>query len=406
MKILQLCKKFPYPLNDGEAIALYQISKSLVEAGCEITLLAMNTTKHHVDLGQIDREALAHYKAIFTVDVDNKIYLLDAIQNLFSKESFHISRFISQEFAERLIDILNKYEFDIIQLETPYLAPYLKIIKAHSHALVVMRAHNIEHEIWERIASNIKFIPKKWYLTYLSQKLKRFEIDTLNEYDLLVAITERDMLTFKKLGYKNGCIAFPVSFDTKSYEPNFDTLHPIHAVSFIGSLDWMPNILGLEWFINEVWPAIRAVQPSLEFHFAGRNAPSHLSNIQVPGVTYQPMVQDAKAFINTYPIMVTPLFAASGIRVKILEAMALGRVVISTTIGLEGIPAVNHQHVIIADTAQEFVDAIQWCIADPASVKKIGLQASEFVRQEYDNRRQAQRLLDTYRTTLRQHCIR
>ena len=106
MKILQLCKKFPFPLKDGESIAVTYLSQALNELGCEITLLAMNTSKHHFNIKNLP-EHFNHYSSIEVVEIDNRIKLLGALANLFSNQSYHVVRFISEEFREVLIRLLN-----------------------------------------------------------------------------------------------------------------------------------------------------------------------------------------------------------------------------------------------------------------------------------------------------------
>ena len=150
MKILQLCKKFPYPLKDGESIAVTYLSHALHDLGCDITLLSMNTSKHFTDLNSLPRE-FNHYKEIQVTALDNSVNAFSAFKNLFSKDSYHVSRFVCPDFKNKLIELLQNNDFDVIQLETLYLAPYIDVIKKYSKALITMRAHNIEFEIWERI---------------------------------------------------------------------------------------------------------------------------------------------------------------------------------------------------------------------------------------------------------------
>lgn len=397
MKVLQLCKKFPYPLQDGESIAIQHISKSLADMGCELSLLTMNTKKHYYETSTPDFPLeLKHYKEIHSVDVDNTIKKWDAFKNLFSKDSYHISRFQSDAFATKLLELLQNNEYDIIQMETLYLSPYYELIKANSKAILVMRAHNIEHEIWDRITEQIDFIPKKLYLSYLAKKLKKFEVDRLNKYDFLIAITERDLDRFKSLGYKNGCMALPVGFDLGQYEPEYSAYQKPLALSFIGSLDWMPNTEGLHWFLDEVWPKLKSIHPQIEFHFAGRNAPVELKNIKINGVKYHDDVKDAKSFMLQYPISIVPLFAGSGIKIKILEAMALGRVVISSSIGLEGIPAKHMKQVIIANSVEDYVESIDWCYKNYDQLQKIGENARSFLKSNFNNEKLAGKLVNAY----------
>ena len=275
MKILQLCKKFPHPTIDGETIAIVNLSKALVEKGCEVDLLAMNTSRHFADLSKVNG-TLEHYTLVESVSVDNKIRPLAAMTNLIKKRSYHISRFESPDFASKLKDLLSRKTYDVIQLETLYLTPYIPIIRRYSNAAISMRAHNIEHEIWERISENTRSFPKKWYLGLLSRQLKDFEIEHLNEYDLLIAITERDLKRFKELGYRNGMVATPVGIDLNRYRSIMPQETDHFRLSFIGSLDWMPNQDGLTWFLQNVWPAYAGMDEVISLHVAGRNTPKAL----------------------------------------------------------------------------------------------------------------------------------
>jgi polysaccharide biosynthesis protein PslH len=396
MKILQLCKKFPFPLKDGEAIAITFLAEALDEQGAEIALLAMNTSKHHFDLRLLP-ETFEHYSAIHTVDLDNRISLMAAFCNLFSKKSFHISRFICPKFEAKLIEVLTATHFDVVQLETLYLAPYIDTIRKHSTALVVMRAHNVEHEIWQRITDNARFLPKKWYLQHLTKKLQLFENQVLNAYDLLLAISERDRLYFEKSGLKKPSVTIPIGLDCAQYRPDFSSFDKAVSLSFIGSLDWMPNLEGLKWFLNEVWKPILSVEhPEITFHIAGRNTPRWLRQLGWKNVIVHGEVSSASDFINQHSVMVVPLLSGSGMRAKILEGMALGKAVISTRIGLEGIGAEHKNEVLVADSPQEMADAVNFCLKKGQKLAQIGRRARQFAEENFDNQAIARQLLEVY----------
>jgi len=397
MRILQLCKKFPYPLKDGEAIAVTYLSKALADLGCEITLLSMNTTKHFSDLSQLPPE-YNHYKEIHDINLDNSIKVVDAIKNLFSKESYHVSRYVDTAYKQKLIELLTTEEYDIIQLETLYLAPYVPIIKKFSKSLVTMRAHNVEFEIWERITKNTEFLPKKLYLNYLTGKLKNFELEHLNTYDYLLPVTERDLKTFKSLGYKNGALALPIGLETNNYVNQGVTIKKREGLNicFIGALDWMPNYEGFDWFLKNVWNRINENHDDIYFSVAGRNTPDSIKSIKEKNVVVHGEVADAVTFINDADIMVVPLFSGSGMRVKILEGMALGKTVITTSLGLEGISATHKKELLIADTPDQFVEMINYCKEDRSVIKNIGDNARDFVIKYYDNKKNAQQLLELY----------
>ena len=263
-----------------------------------------------------------------------------------------------------------------------------------------MRAHNVEHEIWERIAGNTAFYPKKWYLKHLTQKLKRYEVQHLNDYDLLVPITKRDLSKFRKMGYKNGVSVTPIGIDQEDYSPDFSSFSNELSISFIGSLDWMPNQEGLQWFLENVWPKAIKQFPKLSLHVAGRNCPQWMLNMNVKNVKFHGEVPCASTFINQHPIMVVPLLSGSGMRAKILEGMVLGRVVLTTKIGLEGIHATDRKEVLVADKVDEFIKTIEFCYAKKENLYRLGHNALEFVNENYDNLQIAGNLATTYKSYL------
>lgn len=396
MKILQLCKKFPFPLKDGESIAVTYLSNALHNLGCEISLLSMNTSKHYMNIDDLPSD-FNHYEEIHVTPLDNSIKVLDAFKNLFTKDSYHISRFVCSDFKNKLIELLQKNKYDVVQLETLYLAPYIDVIKQYSDALITMRAHNVEYEIWERITTNTKFLPKRWYLNYLTKKLKRYELEHLNKYDYLVAVSERDLRQFKNLGYKNGAMSSPIGLDMKNYASLLSD-KVSNDICFIGALDWIPNMEGLMWFLDHVWPELHQKFPDLRFHIAGRNTPESLKLMQLKNVIIHGEVPDAIEFVEKYSMMIVPLFSGSGMRVKILEGMALGKVVITTTLGKEGIYAENDVHLLEADTPSEFVSQISDVLSGKKDKQEIGKAARNFVEDYYDHGINASKLLEKYRS--------
>ncbi len=398
MKILQLSKKFPYPLKDGESIAIQNLSKSLYESGAEVSLLAMNTSRHFYPYSKMPG-ALNHYSLVKTVKVDNRLHWWQALKHLLTDESYHIGRFISSDYSNTLKELLQKHSFDIVQLETLYLAPYIPIIRKYSKALVCMRAHNVEYEIWERVATNTPLYPKRWYLQLLAEQLKRFETNQLKDYDLLAAITQRDLEHFRTLGFMGSEVVIPIGLDPGEYSAeSWDSL-PSKQLSFIGSLDWAPNLEGLNWFLKEVWPLLRSHFPDMELHIAGRNPPPRLSRLVMPGVQVHGEVPCAKTFLKKYPVMVAPLLSGSGMRAKILEGMALGRVVLTTSLGAEGIEARDGEHFFLTDTPDAYLQVLKNGFEQPDQWRQIAKRAQVLVHQHYDRRKAAQQLLKLYEHT-------
>lgn len=394
MKILQLTKKFPFPLKDGESIAVYYLSSALAGLDCSITLLSMNTAKHYFDLTSLP-SSYNHYKRIETVEIDNRITISGALLNLFSRNSYHVTRFISKAYSEKLKTLLKENNYDIILLETLYLTPYVPLIRKHSNARIVMRSHNLEYEIWERMLNNMEFSLKKLYIQYLVRKLKRYELKNLNVYDYLITVSKRDLANFVKLGFNNQGYVVPIGIDIKNYPLTPFPQTGKTRISFIGSLDWMPNMEGLSWFIEKVWLPFRQKLEDVELHIAGRNTPEKLYRMNGENLFIHGEVDDAIEFLRSCQLTIVPLFSGSGMRVKILESMALGRVVVSTTLGLEGIAAQHGQHVLLADTATEFINQILFCINHPEEMQKISAKARKLIRDKYDNTANARHFVES-----------
>lgn len=395
MRILQLCKKFPYPLKDGESLAIFHLSKALNQLGCSVTLLAMNTSKHPFDLSELP-DHFNQYDSIHTVPVDNRVRPIPALANLFSSQSYHISRFISSEFESKLAQLLKNQEFDWIQLETLYLAPYIPMIRKYTKAPVVMRAHNVEHEIWERLGRQINPVWKRWYVRHLTRKLRMYEVRQLSNYDFLLPITDRDGERFKALGYNGPSLVLPIGLELGRYEPDDRSFQRPVSLAYIGSLDWIPNQEGIEWFLKDIWKPIASRFPDMELHIAGRNTPDWLIQLNWKNVVVHGEVPDAVDFMNRHSVLVVPLLSGSGMRAKILEGMALGKVVLTTTVGLEGINAIDGKEVLIADTVEQFARALDFCIGQKQALQQIGHRARRLVTAEYDNLQVARKLVETF----------
>jgi polysaccharide biosynthesis protein PslH len=414
MKILQVCKKFPFPPKDGEVIAINTLSKSLTALGAEVTLLTMNTSKHRVDVADLPIDFHATFKAVYDVEVNNDITVWGGFKNLFEKESYHVTRFINDAFAQKLVEILRGGNFDVVQLETVFLAPYIPYIRQNSNAIIALRSHNVEHEIWKRVAEVTNFLPKRWYLNFLNRKLRRFELDNIQHCDILLPITARDERIFKLLGYKGSSVVTPVGLSSRDYKPNIKSFSRPLSLGFIGALDWMPNQEGLRWFLEKVWAieANREMPQSsnldtknkkhtitdFALHIAGRNAPNWLRQLKAKNVIFHGEIADAQQFMNEHSVAIVPLFSGSGIRVKILEAMMLGRVVLTTSMGLEGIPAEDGNHVLIANSDYDFIEKIEFCRKRPDLLRGIGERARQFAVENFDSLAVAKRLLTAYQT--------
>ena len=393
MKILLLCNKPPYPASEGGPMAMNSIITGLLEAGHQVKILAVNSEKYNVKESDIPEE----YKqktGIELIDVDLTVKPMNAFLNLFTRKSYHVERFISEDFRARLTAVLEKEQFDVVQLEMLYMAPYVETIREHSKAMIVLRAHNVEHKIWERIAKETKSPLKRWYINHLAKTLKEFELNALETVNGVAAITRKDAAYFRKFCSKP-VIDIPFGVYPEQFTPKYE-INGKPKFYHIGSMNWMPNEEGIRWFIDEVLPKTVEKDPNFVYHLAGRNMPEWLTTLNDPHVDVVGEVPDAKEFVSNHDVAIVPLLSGSGIRIKIIESMALGKTVITTRVGAEGILYDEEVNIIIAENKAKMVEAIRSLNENPETAVRIGQAARKLVEETYDNRKIITRLLMFY----------
>jgi glycosyltransferase involved in cell wall biosynthesis len=383
-RILILTNRVPHPQNDGGNLAMNAMIEGYHESGWEVYLLAMNTSRH-----KVARETLAgiynHIHAFETIDTNNDVTILGLLKNyLFSRLPNHVSRLVSSNYADRLEEVIAAFKPDIIQVESVYLSGYLDFIKVNTSAPIVLRLHNIEYKIWRRFAHEAVGFFKKKYLKNLTKRIRRYEQSAWRKYDLLLPITDNDAETLKKnhLSAKAYTVAFGI--DTSKIIPTVD----IHEWSgyHLGAMDWLPNVEGIKWFLDRPWQYIHKLAPGFRFYFAGRNMPEYFKKMDINGVVCAGEVPDANEFIKDKKILIVPLRSGGGIRVKILEAMAAGKIIISTDVGMQGIYAWPGTHYLAANDVKDFGKVVNWCLMHKQEAEKIAEQATELIKTKYDRK--------------------
>jgi glycosyltransferase involved in cell wall biosynthesis len=393
MKFLVLTKKLPYPPIDGESLLISSFFSCLKNLGHEIDLLTFNTIKHFYDPANIPADNNP-YSNIYSVYLDNRLRPSDAFKNLFTSMPYHISRFISREFDETLKEILENKQYDHIIFESIFLHPYLETARKKSDAGMILRAHNVEYEIWERLTKNTNNPARKAYMTYLTGKLRSYELKNIGKYDLLCTLTQRDFEKYRENGFSGRSVVIPAGIEGKKYVAAGIMNEEILKISFIGSLDWMPNAEGIQWFIEKCWNSRDFNSDGMELHIAGRNTPKWIYKYECKNIKILGEVADSREFINSCPVMIVPLLAGSGMRLKILEALALGRVVITTDIGMEGIEAIDGSEILIANTPAEFMEKINYCKNNFSAIRQISENAVRFFVKNYELETLAGKFLD------------
>ncbi|MCF8233461.1 MAG: glycosyltransferase family 4 protein [Bacteroidales bacterium] len=397
MKILLICNKSPCPPREGGPIAMSAIINGLIKANCQVKVLAINSNKYQVSPSEIPEE-FRKKTAIEFGYIDLGIKPVKAFLNLFTGNSYHVERFINENFRKKLEQILEEDHYDIIQLETLFMSPYLDTIRKHSSAKIVLRAHNIEHLIWQRVANASRNPLKKFYLNHLSKTLKNYELSILNSFDGIATITSKDANFLKK---HTGTPIRDISFGIDPEDlPGPKNNYEFPSLFHIGSMNWIPNIEGIRWFLNNVWESVHEQHPDLKFYLAGREMPEWLYHTGLPNIEVLGEVDDALDFIRSKGIMIVPLLSGSGIRIKIIEGMAMGKAIISTRIGAEGIKCRHAEHILFAEKPEEYLEAISKCVESREYSEKLGQNARKLIFEKHNNKKIIERLIGFYQEIL------
>lgn len=381
MKILQVCYKPPFPALDGGSMGMHSMTEGLLNEGHQVKIVSFHSKKHpcNVDALPEDYREKTRFETVF-VDLDVKP--IPAFEAWLTGESYHVKRFINKAMRDKLTEVLKKETFDIVQMESIFLTPYVPTVRKLSKAKVVLRSPNVENKIWRRVSRSTANPFKRYYIKHLSLTLEHYEKERMNDYDAIFPVTDTDAEYFIANGARHLCKPIAVGIDTPEILP--DVLEEENTIFHIGSMDWFPNLQGIKWFLDECWAEVKAASPQVKAYFAGRHTPDWMMNQDQKDVFFVGEVDDSIRFMTSKQIMVVPLLSGSGIRIKIIEAMSIGKTVIATTIAAEGLMYENGKNILIADTPQQFAEAVKKCLDNPDYAKQIGENAARLIATKYN----------------------
>jgi glycosyltransferase involved in cell wall biosynthesis len=396
VKILQVSAKHFFPPMDGGKIAALSMAEGLHKHGHTVAQFFFDTPRHPISQAAIPEQYPFRW---ISAPLDTRIKPLDALWNLcFLSESYNIQRFGNAALASELMQCITSGKYDLIQCESIFAWRALEPLLPQLKVPVVLRAHNVEHRIWERQAAAEKNPLKAWYLRTMATRLKRDEYRALQQVSGVIAISDTDAKALQDLGYRGPITVSGIACRMaipKHAHPGWNEQQLFH----LGAMDWLPNIQGVQWFCHAIWPEIHLQFPEFKFILAGHGGPAGFDKRQAEGI-YWKEAPDTRTFMEHEGILVVPLRSGSGIRVKIIEALSLGKVVITTSVGLEGIPAIDGEHLFVADHAEAFIRALNRLKSNPALAAQISENARNFAAERFDADRLTEGLTEFYHRIL------
>lgn len=378
MKILVVTQKSPFPALDGGSVAFLNGLECLSEICDEVHLLSFNPIKNNKPEWPLWFREKYHAESI---DIDTSHSLFKFIKSIFSPFAYILYRFFNKKIAFKINEVVNQNNIDYIVFESIYTGVYAQFIQ-NRDVIKILKVHNVEHRIWDDLSTKSSFL-KKMAIQLATFKLKKNEIEQSKWMDKTIAFTKVDADFFKPFAQSVEIIGM----HSPLCELTISELKPIDNQSFfhLAAMDWMPNIEALDWLINKVWPIVNKTCIEAQLHLAGKNMPDRFKKLSHQNIVNQE-AKVASDFIQNNGIMLVPLFSGSGIRVKIIEGMSLGRCIICTSKALLGIPATNNKNVLVADTAVDFANQMIDCFENKKKVDEIGSNAAIFARNQFSKK--------------------
>lgn len=373
------------------------MTMGFLENGAQVKVLTASTQTHPIRMDELD-PAYLDATDLEAVRIETELDIRDAYVALMNRDSYTISRFYAHHHAMVIKQALSRRRYDVIQLESLYTTPYINTIRRHApNALISLRSHNHEYQVLEQRWKAMKNPFKRAFLRLASNSLERYEKDVLDRVDVVVAISQGEADGYRNWGYSGPMHVSSYGVDTTA--PGLEPPAPPNPgrplrLFHVGAMDWSPNREGIDWFIASVWPILRSRHPDLEFHIAGKGL-HPLRHADVAGVVNHGEVPDSGAFATERDLLVIPLLRGAGIRVKIVQAMANGIAVATTTKGGHGLGLDNGEGIAL-DHPDGFADCISEIVRHPERLGQLGEQGMDVARTRFDRRVIARDLMEFY----------
>ena len=366
-------------------------------------LLKALASKHRVSLvALVDRaelEASDHLSLLESlaqpvqviVRSKSRLKRLQQLVDVARGKSYMLALHTSHRVQNAIEQLFADHHYDAILFESVFMAGY----HFPEDVKVVIDQHNIEHELLFRSFQQGTAWLRRWYNWLQGMLLKPIEIRRCQQSDLVLVTSERERISLKGMLRKEQIEVVPNGVDIEHFHGDDTEQEVPGRIIFTGAMDYYPNVNAALFFAAQCWPLIRKCLPEATWQIVGRNPlPEVWKLAKLPGVTVTGSVPDVRPYLSSAEVAVAPLLIGAGTRLKILEAMAMRKAVVSTSIGCEGISVVSGTHLIVEDQPQEFALAVVKLLTSPGQRAAFGIAGRRLVEAEYSWERCGNLLLD------------
>jgi len=399
MRVLHFAPRVCWPLNTGAKLRNYHLARVLSERA-DITLLAFTDAEQ--SLGELEK----FYEQVIAVPRDPGYTLSKIIRGTLGSTPLPVLNYTTGSMKRALENILQEQNFDIVQVESIHLMTYLPIIAtARQRPLMICDWHNIESELMSRYSEREPNILKRAYAGKTARLMSQFEQRAMHDFDAHIAVSQRDAQQLRNLNSDARVFVIENGVDTAYYEEasvsGANAASKPTKIVFVGSMDYHANIDGAVSFARDVWPGLRDRHPELSFTIVGRDpAPEVRALATHPGIEVTGTVDDVRPSYREALAAVVPLKVGGGSRLKILEAMAAGVPVVSTTLGAEGLDVHDGKDILIADTNEQLAEKIVSMIESEELRQRLRAAGRALVSERYDWSRLGASLFEVYQQLL------
>jgi len=306
----------------------------------------------------------------------------ELVANLASPLPYFMKKYESKGMRREIERLLKEQTFDVMVCD--FLQPSVNV-PAHLDVATVLFQHNVEAMIWKRHYEIQKNPVKRAFLYDQWRKTWRYERSACRKFDLVVAVSAADEKQMREEYGLKRAAAVPTGVDIDYFSPSGAIAPENHNIVFTGSMDWLPNEDAMQYFIRELLPLVRKEIPDVTLTVVGRNPYASLVELSKSdkSIVVTGRVDDVRPYIEKAAVYVVPIRIGGGTRLKIYEAMSMGKPVVSTTVGAEGLPVTNNEELVLADSASDFAAALIRVFRDREWAAALGERAAKLVREKF-----------------------
>ena len=382
MNVLLLTQVLPYPPDSGPKIKTWNVLKYLSQRH-EVTLVSFVRGDQSAEVNHLEN----YCEAVYTVPIHrggwrDGWYMS---KSLITRQPFLMVRDNRTAMHQMIKQIISQTQFDIVHVDQLNMAQYAERVTG---AGKILDAHNALWLLYKRLWQTMAPGPRKWLLGRDWRLIKQYEGDICRRFEGRLTVSEEDKVALQEAaGQSLKATVIPIAIDTDEVVEIRRSAEADHVLH-IGTMFWPPNVDGILWFLREIFPLIQAQRPKTTFDVVGAKPPPEIMaySSNGSGVNVTGYVVDPTPYYEATGVMVVPLRAGGGMRVKILNALAQGLPIVSTTLGCEGIAVESGRHLLVADTPEAFAQATLELLEDKRLANQLGHNGRHLIQSTYDYR--------------------